>query len=344
ELFVLIGDRLQKLLPVLLSESPHLLGYLGDLPRGPEVVGVDDGPHLHEVDYPLELALGAYRQLHGNGVGPKPVHHGAYSLVKICADAVHLVDEGYARHPVLVRLPPDRLGLRLDPGHGIEKRDRTVEHPKTALHFYSEVHVPGRVYNINTMLIGNTAMDAFAGTFAVLTGAFDTAPEHGCRSGCDRNAAFAFLGHPVHDGVPVVDLAQLMGKACIEQDALRRRRLSGIDVGHDADISDPLQRDLSGYLYSHISSSLPPVMGKSPVGLCHPMRIFLALDARADVVFGVEDLPRQPAAHRLLAPGAGEADHPAQRQRVGPAGIDLDRHLVGRAADAPALDLQAWPD
>jgi hypothetical protein len=31
-----------------------------------------------------------------------------------------------------------------------------------------------------------------------------------------------------------------MGKARIEQDTLRRRRLSGIDVGHDADISDPL--------------------------------------------------------------------------------------------------------
>jgi hypothetical protein len=30
-----------------------------------------------------------------------------------------------------------------------------------------------------------------------------------------------------------------MGKARIEQDALRRRSLSGIDVGHDADISDP---------------------------------------------------------------------------------------------------------
>ena len=146
---------------------------------GPKVVGVDDGLHLHEVHYPLELALGAYRQLHGNGVGPEPVDHGADGLVEVGADPVHLVDERYARYPVLVRLPPDRLGLRLDPGHGVEQRDRTVEHPQTALHLYSEVHVPGRVYNIDTMLIGDTAMDAFAGTLAVLARAFDAAPEHG---------------------------------------------------------------------------------------------------------------------------------------------------------------------
>src|ERR671911_598949 len=34
-------------------------------------------------------------------------------------------------------------------------------------------------------------------------------------------------------------------------------------------------------------------MGESPVGLCHPMRIFLALHAGADVVLGVvQDLDR----------------------------------------------------
>ena len=239
ELFVLVGDRLEELLPVLISESTHLLWYLGDLPRRPEVVGVDDGPHLYEINNPLELALRAYRQLHGDGVGPQPVDHRANGLVEVGADAVHLVDESYARYPVLVRLPPDRLGLRLDPGHGVEQRDRTVKHPKAALHLYSEVHVPGRVYNIDTMLIGDAAMDAFAGTLAVLAGAFDAAPEHGrCGRGYGY-AAFALLGHPVHDGVTVVDLAQLVGKARIEQDALRRRRLSGIDMGHDADISDP---------------------------------------------------------------------------------------------------------
>src|SRR5215207_188865 len=254
QLFVLIRYSLEELLPVLVRESAHILGYLRDLPRRPEVVGVDDGPHLDEVDYPLELALGAYRQLDRHSVRPQPVDHRANGLVEVGADAVHLVDERYARYPIFVGLPPDRLGLRLDAGHGVEKRDRTVEHAQTPLHLYSEVHVSGRVYNIDTMLIGDTAMDAFAGALTVLTRPFDTAPEDRRRGGSYGDAAFALLGHPVHHGVAIVDLAEFMGQARIEQDPLRLRRFACIDVDHDAEISDPLERDLSGYLYSHIRS------------------------------------------------------------------------------------------
>jgi hypothetical protein len=37
-----------------------------------------------------------------------------------------------------------------------------------------------------------------------------------------------------------VDLSDAVRLACIEQDALRRSGLTGIDVGHDADISATL--------------------------------------------------------------------------------------------------------
>jgi hypothetical protein len=100
--------------------------------------------------------------------------------------------------------------------------------------------VSGRVYDVDTVLVGDTAVDALAGALAVLGRALDAAPEHGSRGGGDGDTALALLGHPVHHGVAVVDLAQLVGQARVEQDAFRRRRLAGIDVGHDADISDPL--------------------------------------------------------------------------------------------------------
>src|SRR5919107_6014531 len=83
-------------------------------------------------------------------------------------------------------------------------------------------------------------------------------------------------------------------------------------------------------------SSSPSVVCERPVGLCHPVSIFLALHARADVVLRVEDLAREPAAHRLLASGAGEADHPAQGEGIRSPRGNLDRHLVGRAADPAA--------
>jgi hypothetical protein len=49
---------------------------------------------------------------------------------------------------------------------------------------------------------------------------------------------------------------------------------------------------------------------------------------------------REALGHRLLAAVAGEADEPADREGAGASGRDLDRDLVGRAADAAGLDLE----
>jgi hypothetical protein len=70
------------------------------------------------------------------------------------------------------------------------------------------------------------------------------------------------------------------------------------------------------------------------------VRVLASLDARAQAVAGVENLVHEALGHGLLATGAGVRDEPAQRERVGTAGLDLDRHLVGRATDAAAADLE----
>ena len=63
------------------------------------------------------------------------------AAVELGADAVHLVDEADARDAVLVGLPPDRLGLRLDAGDGVEHRDGAVEDAQRALDLDGEVDV-----------------------------------------------------------------------------------------------------------------------------------------------------------------------------------------------------------
>src|ERR671910_1417040 len=93
-----------------------------------------------------------------------------------------------------------------------------------------------------------------------------------------------------------------------------------------------------------ISPSLPSVMCECSVRLGHPMRVFPALYARANVILGIQDLAGQPAAHSLLPARPGEADHPPQGQRVRPTRVHLDRHLIGSAADSAAADLQARPN
>ena len=74
-------------------------------------------------------------------------------------------------------------------------------------------------------------------------------PLAGGRGGGDRDAALLLLLHPVHDGGALVDLADLVGAPGVEQDALSRRRLTGVDVGHDPDVAGVLEAELAGHLF-----------------------------------------------------------------------------------------------
>src|SRR4029453_8283156 len=67
----------------------------------------------------------------------------------------------------------------------------------------------------------------------------------------DGDAALLLLHHPVHGGGALVDLADLVGPSGVVQDALGRRRLARIDVGHDADVA----RLLQGILPLHVRPS-----------------------------------------------------------------------------------------
>ena len=144
---------------------------------------------------------------------------------EIRAGAVELVDEAHARDVVLVGLAPDGLGLRLDAGDAVEHGDRAVEHAQRALDLDGEVDVAGRVDDVDPVVV----------------------PETGRRGRRDRDAALLLLLHPVHRGGALMDLADLVGLAGVIEDALGRRRLAGIDVGHDADVAIALERMAAGH-------------------------------------------------------------------------------------------------
>ena len=141
-------------------------------------------------------------------------------MIEIRAHAVHLVDEADARNAVLVGLPPHRFRLRLHAGDRVEHRDRAIEHAQAALHLGREIHVAGRVDDVDR----------------------DVAPLAGGRGGGDRDAALLLLLHPVHGGGAFMDFADLVSAARVIQDALGGRGFTGIDVGHDADISHLFER------------------------------------------------------------------------------------------------------
>ena len=58
-----------------------------------------------------------------------------------------------------------------------------------------------------------------------------------CRRGRrNRDAALLLLLHPVHGRSALVHLTDTVRDARIEEDALGRRRLAGVDVRHDSDV------------------------------------------------------------------------------------------------------------
>ena len=116
-------------------------------------------------------------------------------------------------------MAPDGLGLGLNTSNRVENGDGAIEHAQRALHLNGEVHVPGCIDDVDAM----------------------TAPQSRRGSRRNRDTALLLLDHPVHRCAALVHLAQLVGAARVEQDALGDGGLARIDVGHDADVAVQVQ-------------------------------------------------------------------------------------------------------
>src|SRR5690625_3054157 len=179
------------------------------------VVVVDVGHLLDEVDDALEVILGPHGPLDGHGVGTEALLHGVDHQLEIGAGLVHLVAEGDARDVVLVGLAPDRLGLRLDTLRGVEHGHRGVEDAHGALDFHGEVHVSGRVDDVDTGI----------------------APEGLGYGRGDRDATLTLLLHPVHLCGTFVSFANLVNAPGEIKDALGKGGLARVDVRRNPDVT-----------------------------------------------------------------------------------------------------------
>ena len=206
---------LNEFLMVLLCQFLHILRdrLLADILA--QIVIIDIGFHLDQVDDTLEGILRADRQLDRNGIALQTVLHHAHNIIEVCAHDVHFVDIRHTRNLVFVRLTPNRLGLGLHAALGAEHRHRAVQHAQRTLHFNGEVHVTGSVNDVDAVLF----------------------PETGGRSGGDGNTTLLLLLHPVHGRSAVMRFTDLVVDTGVVQNTLGGGRLTGIDVCHDADVS-----------------------------------------------------------------------------------------------------------
>src|ERR1700722_1957428 len=188
--------------------------FFGDVLRAHGVVDPDDRLHFQQIDDATEFIFLADGNLDGNGLGAEALTDGIDGVLEIRTHLVNLVDETNSRDTVFIGLPPDFFRLRLHAMHSVKHGDGAIEHAQRTLDLGCEIDVAGRIDNFNA----------------------DIAPGAGRRSGRDRDAALLLLLHPVHGGSAFVHLSDAVRLSRIKQDALRRSGLTGIDVGHDADV------------------------------------------------------------------------------------------------------------
>ncbi len=174
----------------------------------------DDRPHLDQIDDAFELVFLSDGNLDRDGLGVEALAESIDGMLEIGTHLVNFINKANTRDAVFIGLPPDLFRLRLDAVNRVKHRHRAVEHAQRSLHLSRKVHVAGCIDNIDA----------------------DVAPGAGRRSRRNRNAALLLLLHPVHGRSAFVDLADAVRLSRIKQDALRRRGLPGIDVGHDADV------------------------------------------------------------------------------------------------------------
>jgi hypothetical protein len=108
--------------------------------------------------------------------------------------------------------------LRLNSLHGIKDSYSPVEYPKRSLDLNRKIDVPRSVDDVNPVV----------------------SPETGRRSSRNRNAALPLLLHPIHRRRTFVNLTHLVRDPGIVENTFSCRRLTGINVSHDANVSSLL--------------------------------------------------------------------------------------------------------
>ncbi len=105
--------------------------------------------HFDKVVNSLEFIPLALRILDRKRIGTKLGADGFHNLFEIRTQSIHLVDKSQLRNRICLALPPDRLGLRLNATHTTEHAHRTVKHAQGPLDLNGEIHMAGRVDNVD---------------------------------------------------------------------------------------------------------------------------------------------------------------------------------------------------
>ena len=215
DFFVLVRDLLEHMIPILRGKLCQLFGDLFLAHILAQLVVEDIRLHADQIDDAAEGILRANGQLKRNCRTLETVVHHFEDIEEIGAHHVHFVDVNDTRDMIFVGLSPYSLGLRLHAALCTKDGHRAVEHAQGTFDLNGEVHMSRRVDDVDAHAL----------------------PVTGRRSRGDRDATLLLLLHPVHGSGAVMGLSESVIDTGVEKNTLCRRRLSCIDMSHDANVS-----------------------------------------------------------------------------------------------------------
>src|SRR5277367_6979701 len=92
-------------------------------------------------------------------------------------------------------------------------------------------------------------------------------------------------------------------------------------------------------LIPFVSLTSPAIVREGAVGFRHPVHVFTLLDGVPPIIRRVEQLGREPLRHRLFIALARCRNQPADSQSLPAHRANLDRLLIGGAADTAGAHL-----
>jgi len=246
---------------------------------------------------------------------------------EVGAGTVHLVDECYARHVVLVSLAPYGFTLRLNPSNGTEDRHSAVKYPERPLHLNGEVYVPRSVNEVD------------------LKELIPVFPESGSGCGCYSDPSLLLLHHPVHGGIAVIDFADAVYTAREIENALGSCSLPGINMGHYANVPGMFEIAVHSLLpANHTYRLSEPEMGECLVGFGHTVGILFFLVCAAFIVVGCHHLCCKFLGHAAACALTREENKVLHADAHLAVRTYLEGHLEGGTTNPAAFNLNVWSD
>jgi hypothetical protein len=126
---------------------------------------------------------------------------------------------------------------------------------------------------------------------------FRALPERGRRSGGNRNATLLLLLHPVHGRGTIMHFADFVRFAGVVQNAFSRRRFTGINVCHDAEVTVTVYGYSRAILILYSVSVYITTSGseRMPCWLLPFVGVIAFFNRRTAIVRGIEQFHRQDA-------------------------------------------------